>query len=563
MKISDYKLCAISQIGKTVIVIIIVSAICISCSSQGNKKIINESGVKLPDKATAPSPSNRATNIPITHQLSWTNHSSENESCDIYFGTSNPPPYQTSRTCDCGGFISAKYYPIFWDRLSYLPGLLSFNTTYYWRIDFKNPIGVTTGDIWSFTTIPPSSPDRVITATPVNGISGITITPELWWYPPDNTVSYDVYLGVTTTNWTPITNTTRIIYDTDVLYYDTTYFWRIDSKNSAGTTKGNIWSFITHKKSITSFIKVEGGYFYTIALKSDGTLWAWGANDRGQLGDGTTINKNIPTKIGTDTNWSTIATGYNTTFAIKTDGTLWVWGDGYGNKPSQIGTDTNWFAVDSSYYCIIALKTDGTIWAWGWNIFGQLGDGTNVDKNIPTKIGTDTKWLAIAAGFNHFIALKNDGTLWAWGDGYGNKPSQIGIDTNWSTIAASKNYSIALKTNGTLWVLRADASTQIGKDTDWSAVSISRGFSNAIDTFALKKNGTLWAWGDNYEAEPCQIGIDKNWSFISAGEYHTIALKTDGTVWGLGFDSYGALGEGGRRWDGRIERFTKTPRWID
>ncbi|MCI5195002.1 MAG: hypothetical protein D3919_01975, partial [Candidatus Electrothrix sp. AW5] len=122
--------------------------------------------------------------------------------------------------------------------------------------------------------------------------------------------------------------------------------------------------------------KVAAGANHTVIIKDDGSLWAWGTNGHGQLGDGTTINK---------------------------------------NSPVQIGTDIDWQAVAAGYYHTVALKTDGSLWAWGTNGHGELGDGTTSQRNSPVHIGTDTDWQAVAAGYYHTVALKTDGTLWAWG----------------------------------------------------------------------------------------------------------------------------------------------------
>ncbi|MCX6924292.1 MAG: immunoglobulin domain-containing protein, partial [Verrucomicrobia bacterium] len=135
------------------------------------------------------------------------------------------------------------------------------------------------------------------------------------------------------------------------------------------------------------FRQVSARGSHTVAVKADGTLWAWGYNNYGQLGDGTTDSKSSPVQVGTDTKWQVVAAGYYHTVAVKTDGTLWAWG--YNNSgqlgdgtraskssPVQVGTDTNWQVVAAGDYYTVAVKTDGTLWAWVYNWFGQLGDGT-------------------------------------------------------------------------------------------------------------------------------------------------------------------------------------------
>jgi hypothetical protein len=174
------------------------------------------------------------------------------------------------------------------------------------------------------------------------------------------------------------------------------------------------------------WMHIAAGSYHTIALKSDGTLWAWGGNGEGQLGDGTTTRRNSPAQIGNDNTWISLAAGYGHTIALKADGTLWAWGlncngqlgdgsDAGKNIPTRIGNDNTWVSIAAGAVYTVALKADGSLWAWGYNAYGQLGDGTNTGKNVPTRIGNDNTWVSIAAGAVYTLALKADGSLWAWG----------------------------------------------------------------------------------------------------------------------------------------------------
>ncbi|MBZ0219539.1 MAG: chitobiase/beta-hexosaminidase C-terminal domain-containing protein [Candidatus Methylomirabilis sp.] len=338
----------------------------------------------------------------------------------------------------------------------------------------------------------------------------------------------------------------------------------------------------------TEWASIAAGYFHTSALKADGTLWAWGRNYYGQLGDGTTTDKYPPVQIGTDNKWASVAAGGAHTIALKSDGTLWAWGrNDFGqlgdgtttNKyaPVQIGTDNDWASVAVGNYHAIALKSDGTLWAWGRNDSGQLGDGTTTDKYAPVQIGTDNDWASVVAGHEHAIALKSDGTLWAWGRNFAGQlgdgttidktaPVQIGTDNNWVLVAIGGNSNIALKSDGTLWAWGDDnygqlgdgdettiyryAPVQIGTDNKWASVA-----TGGAHTIALKSDGTLWAWGRNAYGQlgdgtttnkyaPVQIGADNNWASVAAGAQHSIALKSDGTLWAWGRNSSGQLGDG-------------------
>lgn len=329
------------------------------------------------------------------------------------------------------------------------------------------------------------------------------------------------------------------------------------------------------------------GYSHTVAIRNDGTLWTWGNNDQGQLGNSTPAAINIPTKMGTANNWKTVAAGWGHTVALKTDGTLWAWGYGglgqlgnssYNtnfNPPQQIGTANDWQTIAAGDGHTIALKNDGTLWAWGNNFSGQLGNGTSFDRNTPTKIGSDSNWLSIATGMHFTIALKKDGTLWAWGkNAYGTLgdgttinnriPKQIGTDTNWKTIAAGNDHTIAIKKDGSLWIWGKNTygalgdnttidkivPTQIGTDKDW------RSAEGGLDyTVAIKTDGTLWAWGYNANGvfgngskinslTPVQIGTEKNWQMVNGSSVHTVAVKIDESLWSWGNNSSGQLGDG-------------------
>ncbi|MBI5307691.1 MAG: hypothetical protein HZB37_04995, partial [Planctomycetes bacterium] len=157
-----------------------------------------------------------------------------------------------------------------------------------------------------------------------------------------------------------------------------------------------IFLFAGTARHVSAAPQISVGDHHTLAVKSDGTLWAWGYNGYGALGDGTTTQRNAPVQIGTDTMWVSVSGGRFYTLAVKSDGTLWAWGNNIGNAPVQIGTDTKWVSVSAGANHKLAVKSDGTLWAWGFNMYGQLGDGTNTDKYAPVQIGTDTKWVSVS-----------------------------------------------------------------------------------------------------------------------------------------------------------------------
>ena len=170
-----------------------------------------------------------------------------------------------------------------------------------------------------------------------------------------------------------------------------------------------IFLFGSVNESMSAKPQADGGYYHTLLVKSDGTLWAWGGNTAGQLGDGTTDSRNSPIQIGDDNKWVAVSAGLYHSLGLKSDGTLWVWGGNIAgqlgdgttdsrNSPVQIGDDNKWVAVSAGLYHSLGLKSDGTLWAWGGNTAGQLGDGTTDSRNSPVLIGSDNKWVTVSAG---------------------------------------------------------------------------------------------------------------------------------------------------------------------
>ena len=334
---------------------------------------------------------------------------------------------------------------------------------------------------------------------------------------------------------------------------------------------------------------ISAGYNHTIALKSDGSLWAWGSNVNGQLGDGTTITRYEPVRVGTENDWSSVAASYYYTIALKSDGSLWAWGrNNFGqlgdgttinsSVPVRVGTASDWSSVATGAYHTIALKSDGSLWTWGYNSAGQLGDGTITAHNAPVRVGTANDWSAVIAGDNHTIALKGDGSLWAWGSNDNGQlgdgtttsrisPVRVGTASDWSSVSAYGYHTIALKSDGSLWAWGRNVEGQLGDGTntqrntpqlvgtanDWSSVS-----AGECHTIALKSDGSLWSWGLNDYGQlgdgtttsrnaPVRVGAANDWSAVAAGFYHTIALKTDGSLWAWGENTYGQLGDGTNR----------------
>jgi alpha-tubulin suppressor-like RCC1 family protein len=284
-----------------------------------------------------------------------------------------------------------------------------------------------------------------------------------------------------------------------------------------------------------------------------GQLWAWGENGYGQLGQGNTTYYSSPVQVGNLNNWKQISAGQTCSIAIKTDGTLWSWGWnstgqlGQGNttnysSPVQVGALTVWKQVSTGYDAILgvgaqaaAITTSGALWMWGSNLVGQLGINTTGTRyySSPVQVGALTNWKQVSCENNcsHVLSVKTDGTLWAWG---ANQYGQLGINTTGTTYYSSP--------------------VQVGTLTNWKQVS-----NGQWTSFAIKTDGTLWAWGYNassgslglgfsgnssYYSSPVQVGALNNWKQVSSGLYYSSAIKTDGTLWAWGENVGGQLGQG-------------------
>lgn len=325
---------------------------------------------------------------------------------------------------------------------------------------------------------------------------------------------------------------------------------------------------------------VAAGSDHTLAIKENGSLWAWGANAQGQLGLGTTRTELAPKRVGTLT-WLAIAGGARHSVALRSDNTLWTWGSNANGQlgratpttmsarsPAQVGSDSNWVAIAAGEGHTLAMKADGSVWAWGKNASGQLGVGSIANEASPQQPWTDATWSKVVTGQDHALALRADGSLWAWG---ANAAGQLGDGTplprslpvavapgqTWRTMAAGDGFSVALNADGSVWTWGHNQLGQLGDGSadpnrhqpkqisshrNWTALA-----TGSRHTVALRSDGTIWTWGDNAQGQlgrsaggtafsnaPAQVGSGTNWVAIAAGERHSLALQSDGTLWGWG-----------------------------
>lgn len=334
-------------------------------------------------------------------------------------------------------------------------------------------------------------------------------------------------------------------------------------------------------------------------------LQSWGQAGFGVLGDGTTVDKSSPQRIGTLTNWITVsknvrADGLNivgSAYAIRADGTLWAWGHNssyeLGNNntinrssPVQVGTISNWKQVTSGDQFAAAITQDGALYVWGSRANGKLGTGTTSgQQTTPFRIDSNNNWKFVAAGNELCMAIKTDGSLWAWGEngqgelGLGDNnnrssPVQVGTQKDWKQVAPYETTCYGLKNNGTIWAWGDAASgklgvlssvdvsspIQIGTESNWKQIS---------QAIAIKNDGTLWSWGVNSSGEigdgtksirstPIQIGSMTNWKFVYKKKAAVFAIKTDGSLWSWGDDNSVGSGFAGDLGNGIISRSSPT-----
>jgi alpha-tubulin suppressor-like RCC1 family protein len=362
--------------------------------------------------------------------------------------------------------------------------------------------------------------------------------------------------------------------------------WGGNDYSKLGVTTSGSYSFSPVRVGNGSdWVFAAAGQDHTLAAKRDGTLWAWGRNHKGQLGDSTLIQRDTPVPIASANQWVSVACGANHVLAMTSDSTLWGWGDGLKGqlgdgvatarlRPVPVGPGSAWSTATCGAAHMLAIRQDGSLWGWGDNVLG-LGDGTSTAHPSPVRIGLASNWSEVASATNHTLAVKTDGTLWAWGyNDYGQlgvsgfihlSPVQVGTAANWATVACGYNHSMAIKRDGTLWAWgnryngrlgigdtdnHAIEPVQVGTASNWTRVVC--GYEH---TMALKTDGTLWAWGSNGngrlgigstvdQLNPVQVSPGSSWSAVACGQYFTVAVKSDGTLWAWGFNENGQVGDG-------------------
>ena len=373
-----------------------------------------------------------------------------------------------------------------------------------------------------------------------------------------------------------------------------------DGTNIARNKPGRV----TADTGLASVIAIAAGRYHSVTIGDTGQVWAWGANKDGQLGDGTWDDKNQPVLIATDKGFSAvvnITAGGKHNLIIDINNKIWAWGSDYygqlgdGNSSQKITPVlvaqstglTTAVAISAGNEHSLVIDAVDQAWAWGYNGNGQLGDGTNTDRNKPNNVAVDTglaKVIAISAGYSHNLAIDDTGQAWAWGANWSgqlgdgtstrrNKPIKVAVDTGLAkviAIAVGHSHSLVIDATGQAWAWGANGSGQLGNGTNTNRtkpvkVAVDTGLSSVIaiaagDSYslAIDTSGQAWAWGANWSGQlgdgtttshnkPIKVAIDTGLASviaIAASNSSNLAIDGTGQAWAWGYNDYGQLGDG-------------------
>ena len=307
--------------------------------------------------------------------------------------------------------------------------------------------------------------------------------------------------------------------------------------------------------------QIRAGNDTSFAIMTDGSLWAWGLNGAGQIGDGTTTDRHSPVRIMDDVIDICTGIGFAGTRALKSDGSLWAWGS---NSHGSVGDGTAFdqytpvkilddvIALSGN----LAIRADSSLWSWGWNGSGQVGDGTTIDRHSPVRIMDGV--ATIASNGQYSMAIRTDGSLWVWGlnrsgnlgiGTFDNQPTPTKImDDVASILIADLGYTLdtgAIKTDGSLWIwggvqIQQDDGSQahliVPRQILDDVVYLPRRSGHGM---AIRSDGGLWTWGGDFYSQFMSDVLT-----ASNGGRHSAAIRNDGSLWTWGNNGAGQLGRG-------------------
>ena len=358
--------------------------------------------------------------------------------------------------------------------------------------------------------------------------------------------------------------------------------WGSNSNGRLGDNTGVLYSKsspVSVVGGFTDWVQVSAGRYNSIAIRANGTAWSWGRGSFGLLGNNSTTDRSSPVSVvGGFTDWVQVSAGSFHNAAIRANGTIWTWGYnasgrlGDGSTTSSrvspvsvVGGFTDWVQVSAGEVQTAAVRANGTAWSWGSGVSGRLGDGTTTTKSSPVSVvGGFTDWVQVSAGGNHTAAVRANGSVWSWGIGssgqLGNNSttnrsspvSAVGGFTDWVQVSAGNLHTVAIRANGTAWSWGNGGSSQLGNNstTDRSSpVSVVGGFTDWVQveagrysSIAIRANGTAWAWGVNNTgrlgdgtttttSSPVSVvGGFTDWIQVSFGDSHNLAIRSQPRV---------------------------------
>jgi alpha-tubulin suppressor-like RCC1 family protein len=377
---------------------------------------------------------------------------------------------------------------------------------------------------------------------------------------------YKLNLGTvrTVTTYTDLFGLTKVatgqvvfVEDESTLYYKYLIAWQPINKslNAIGAWAWGNNAFgrlgdltVTDRSSPVSVVGgfsdwtgVSAGDFHSVGTRANGSAWAWGSNGQGQLGDGTATSRRSPVSVvGGFSNWTAVSAGRYHSLGTRADGTVWAWGlNGQGrlgdgtitarsSPVSVVGGFADWTGISAGLSHSLGTRADGSAWAWGLNTFGRLGDLTVTARISPVSVvGGFSDWTGVSAGSYHSLGTRADGTVWAWGNNAFGRLGDLTVTDRSSPVSV------------------------VGGFSDWTGVSA--GFNHSLGTRA---DGSAWAWGSNTlgqlgdltvtsrRSPVSVVGGFADWTGVSAGRYHSLGTRANGSAWAWGYNGQGRLGDG-------------------
>jgi alpha-tubulin suppressor-like RCC1 family protein len=354
------------------------------------------------------------------------------------------------------------------------------------------------------------------------------------------------------------------------------YAWGLNTNGRLGTNDTLSQSSpVSVVGGFTDWISASAGYAHSLGVRANGSLWAWGSNASGRLGDDTVTDRSSPVSVvGGFTDWISASVGNSHSLSVRANGSLWAWGVNTNGRlgdntatsrsspVSVVGGFTDWISASAGGSHSLSVRANGSLWAWGSNVRGQLGDNTITGRSSPVSVvGGFTDWISASAGYAHSLGIRANGSLWAWGNNASGRlgdntatsrsspVSVVGGFSDWISASAGLGHSLGIRANGSLWAWGSNADGRLGDDTVTSRsspVSVVGGFTDWISASAsvngshnlgVRANGSLWAWGLNTNgrlgddtitdrSSPVSVvGGFTDWIQASAGLGHSLGVR--------------------------------------